>query len=886
MAKRKPVEAITHDDKRANLPTTDAQEFVAPEVEEARPLRYPRDPSLDPQLVWRGKDELDRTDLEVDAPPIYIQEKIDPRVLIEDLREAAATGGREPEPELTLFETFDGLDDLSLVEFYQHEANWSNRMILGDSLQVMASLTERESLRGKVQMIYIDPPYGIKFRSNWQASTRDQNVSDGKEKSVSREVEQIRAFRDTWEDGINTYLSYLRDRFTVARDLLTDSGSVFVQMGDDNLHLVRSVLDEIFGRDNFVSLITFVTTSGFTQASALPRNGDYLLWFAKSIDDLKSRTLWEEAHNRQGYRWLLMPDGTSRAMTSRQADGRDPLPEDAIKYTPDNLKSQEGNSEWQPFEFKGKTYFPGRNSHWKTSSDGMTKLALADRIHVASNSIRYRRFESDFPYKVRTNLWTDTGTGNFTDPKVFVVQTNTKVTERCMLLSTDPGDLVVDPTCGSGTTAFVAERWGRRWITIDTSRVALTLARQRLMSARFPFYLLTDSEKGRQKESELTGAELPHRKSSHDVRQGFVAKRAVHITLSSIANNPDIKETSTREEIKEAIRRHAPFELLHDQPFVDDDVVRVTGPFTVESLAPHRSLAHAPSAESPMEAAASKHETGSFERNILDNLAKAGIQNGRRQERLQFDAIEPYASTHIQAVGVQEVADDSTPAQIGISIGPEYGTVGPPFIKSAAREAIAISDIDLLCVLGFSFDPTALGSLDDNIVSSDEGFDVAAERRLGRMPVLLVRMNSDLVIGDALKKTGAGNLFTVFGEPDISITEAEGKLTVEIKGVDVYDPTTGEIRSNDTDKVALWMIDTNYNGESFFVRHCYFTGSFTSTNDPFKRLKTALKTDIDKTAWNSLYRTISRPFPSPDTGKIAVKVINDYGDEVMKIFDV
>ena len=885
MAKRKPVEAITHDDKRANLPTADAQEFVAPEVEKPMPLLYPRDTSLDPQLVWRGKDELDQTDLEVEAPPIYIQEKIDPRVLIQNLREATATSGQYPEPELTLFETFDGLDDLSLVEFYQHEANWSNRMILGDALQVMASLAERESLRGKVQMIYIDPPYGIKFRSNWQASTGDRDVIDGKEKSVSREVEQIKAFRDTWEDGINTYLSYLRDRFAVARELLTESGSVFVQMGGDNLHLVRSVLDEIFGRDNFVSLITFVTTSGFTQASALPRNGDYLLWFAKSIDDLKSRTLWEEAHDRQGYRWLLMPDGTSRSMTSRQSDGRDPLPEGAIKYTPDNIQSQTSNSESQPFEFKDKTYHPGRNSHWKASyPDGMAKLALANRIHVAANSIRYRRLESDFPYKVITNFWTDTGTGNFTDPKIFVVHTNTKVVERCMLLSTDPGDLVLDPTCGSGTTAFVAEQWGRRWITIDTSRVALALARQRLMGARFPFYLLADSEKGRQKESELTGTELPHRRTTHDVRQGFVVKRAAHITLSSIANNPDIKEDSTKEEIERAIQRHAPFELLHDQPFVDDGVVRVTGPFTVESLAPHRSLAHAPSSES-LETAASKHETGSFERSVLDNLAKAGIQNGRRQERLQFDAIDPCAGSYIQAIGVREITDDSTPAQVGISIGPEYGTVGPSFIKSAAREAIAVSDIGLLCVLGFSFDPSALGSLEDDIISSDEGFDVAAERRLGRMPVLLVRMNSDLVMGEALKKTGAGNLFTVFGEPDISLTEAEGKLIVEIKGVDVYDPTTGEIRSDDTSKVAMWMIDTNYNGESFFVRHCYFTGSYTATNDPFKRLKTALKTEINESAWKSLYRTVSRPFPRPDTGKIAVKVINDYGDEIMKIFD-
>ncbi|MXZ86027.1 MAG: site-specific DNA-methyltransferase [Acidimicrobiia bacterium] len=882
----KPVEAITHDDKRANLPTADAHEFVDPEMEAPTRLRYPRDPSLDPQLVWKGKDALDGADLEVGAPPIYIQEKIDPRVLVENLRETAKAG--EPEPELTLFETFDGLDDLSLVEFYEHQANWSNRMILGDALEVMASLAERESLRGKVQMVYIDPPYGIKFGSNWQASTENRDVGDGKLKDASREVEQIRAFRDTWADGIHSYLSYLRDRLAIAKELLTDSGSVFLQMGDENLHLVRSVLDEVFGRENFVSLITFVTTSGFTQASALPRNGDYLLWFAKSISDLKSRTLWERAPDRQGYTWLILPDGEFRGMKSNERAGTLPLPEGARLYTPGDIQSQGAASAPQPFEFQGKTYEPGRNSHWKASyPDGMRRLAAAGRIHVAKNSIRYRRFADDFPFQVRTNLWDDTGTGNFTDSKVYVVQTNTKVIERCILLATDPGDLVLDPTCGSGTTAVVAEQWGRRWITTDTSRVALALARQRLMGARLPYYLLSDSEAGRKKESELTATELPHREVAGDVRQGFVVDRALHITLGSIANNPDITDDLTQEQVDEAIRRHADFELLWDQPFEDKGKVRVAGPFTVESLSPHRSLAFSlpdrPDVRPATEvAAALDAQTASFDQTILANLATAGIQNGRRNERLEFEVVEPYSSSYIQAVGTREAANESTPARVGISIGPQYGTVGPSFIKDAAREAIAAGDIDLLCVLGFSFDPTAIGSIGDDIVSSDEGFNVAAERKLGRVPVLLVRMNADLAMGEELKKTGAGNLFTVFGEPDIDLIEEADELVVEIRGVDVYDPTTGEIRSNDTDQIAMWMIDSNYNGESFFVRHCYFTGS----NDPYKRLRTALKADIVEEAWQSLYQKRSRSFPRPETGKIAIKVINNYGDEVMKIFEV
>jgi adenine-specific DNA-methyltransferase len=774
------------------------------------------------------------------------------------------------------------------VDFYRHEANWSNRMILGDSLNIMASLAERERLRGKVQMIYVDPPYGIKFGSNWQVSARKRDVKDGKLEDATREVEQIKAFRDTWEYGINSYLTYLRDRLTVARELLTESGSVFVQIGDENVHLVRCVLDEVFGSDNFVSLISFVTTSGFTQASALARNGDYLLWYAREVDSLKARTLWTEARDRQGYRWLLLPDGSYRGMTAREAEGADPLPSGALLYQPGDLQSQGAASEPQPFDYDGKTYRPAGNSHWKANyPDGMRRLAHAGRLHVAKNSLRYRRFLDDFPYQVRTNLWADTGTGNFTDDKIFVVQTNTKVIERCILLATDPGDLVLDPTCGSGTTAYVAEQWGRRWITIDTSRVALALARQRIMGARFPWYLLADSPEGRAKESEVSGRPLPPAATTNDIRHGFVYERVQHITLKSIANNPDIREGMSRAEIDAAIRRHAEFELLYDKPYSDLRKVRVAGPFTVESLSPHRAVAFAGSAVDGTGATALADEEASngdaaFEQTVIANLRAAGIQNGRKHERLTFDSIEPYASPYIQALGVREEAGDGAPRRVGIAIGPQYGTVGPSFIKDAAREANRAGDIDLLCVLAFAFDPAVLGTGDD-YVTSDEGFaNVASERRLGRVPVLLVRMNADLVMGEELKKTGAGNLFTVFGEPDIEIKSENGELRVILHGVDVYDPNTGQVRSNDTSQIALWMIDTAYNEESFFVRHCYFTGG----QDPYARLKKALKADIDPEAWASMYRTESRPFPRPDTGKIAVKVINDYGDEVMKVFTV
>ena len=882
-----PVDAITHADKRANLPTAEpgAQDFVTPDMERPRPVPYQRDPTLDPQLVWEGKD-LSSEELISEAPPIYIQEKIDPRVIIENLRRTAERP--EDEPELTLFDTFDGLGELELVDFYRHPANWSNRMILGDSLNVMASLADREGLRGQVQMIYVDPPYGIKFGSNWQVSTRNRDVKDGKLEDASREVEQIKAFRDTWELGIHSYLSYLRDRLTVAKELLTERGSIFVQIGDENVHLVRSVMDEVFGSENFVSLITFKTTSGFTQATALPRDGDYLLWYAKSIQSLKYRPLYRKRTLADDigarYRRIELPDGTQRPMT--ESERRNP-PEGRV-YRHDNLTSQGATTSGTvPFEFEGTGFHPGSGSHWKTTVDGLTRLKAARRLAAPTkNSLAYVRYFDDFPVAEFSNTWLDTQTGAFTEDKVYVVQTNTKVIERCLLMTTEPGDLVLDPTCGSGTTAFVAEQWGRRWLTIDTSRVALTLARQRIMGAKFPWYLLADSPEGRAKESEVSGRPLPPSETGNDIRHGFVCERVQHITLKSIANNPDIKNGMSREEIDAAIRRHAEFELLYDKPYEDRRKVRVAGPFTVESLSPYRSLAFAGSAVDSTGALnpddIEARNDSSFEQTIFANLRAAGIQNGRRNERLTFDTVEPYAGSYIQAVGEREDTADGAPRRVGITIGPQYGTVGSSFIKEAAREANRTGDLDLLSLLAFAFDPAVLGAGDD-YVTSEEGFaNVAAERQLGRVPVLLVRMNADLVMGEELKKTSAGNLFTVFGRPDIEIKDENGAVRVILHGVDVYDPNTGQIRSDDTDQIALWMIDTSYNEESFFVRHCYFPGR----QDPYAKLRRALRADIDEDSWESLRRTESRPFPRPETGEIAVKVINDYGDEVMAVFTV
>jgi adenine-specific DNA-methyltransferase len=494
----------------------------------------------------------------------------------------------------------------------------------------------------------------------------------------------------------------------------------------------------------------------------------------------------------------------------------------------------------------------------------MQKLVAARRVYVAGNKLRYIRFVDDFPVIPITDRWESMqiGTG-----LIYVVQTSPSVAARCLLMATDPGDLVLDPTCGSGTIAYVAEQWGRRWITCDTSRVALALARTRLMAAKYPYYLLADSPDGIKKEAELTGKIPPEYKTEDDIRKGLVYKRVPHITLKSIANNPDIKEGMTREQIDAAIARDAETERLYDQPYEDNKRVRICGPFSVESLSPHRVLSTADENQDGTVSEQEARKQQDFATMILDNLKKAGVQSTRKNERLTFDRLDPYAGTWLHAAGEYTDAGGKT-RRVAVSIGPEHGTVGPDQVKEAAKEAVQGVGFDMLIVCGFAFDPH-----------------VAEEaKRYGKLTVLPTKMNPDLAMGDELlKKTGAGNLFMVFGEPDVKITKRkDGRIVAEIKGVDVYDPTTGQIRSASTDDIACWFIDTNYNGESFFVRHAYFTGA----EEPYDKLKRALRADIDEAAWSSLYSTVSRPFDKPESGKIAVKVINHYGDEVLKVFEM
>jgi adenine-specific DNA-methyltransferase len=842
-------------------------------------MLYPRDPSLDPQLVWKGKDEQDAQDLSVPVVPIYIQEKIHPQAIIDDLLANAAKtaqpAGKGVAEEAAayqaeLFAQFNGgpHDFDQKVEFYRHEQNWSNRLILGDSLLVMTSLAEKERLKGKMQCIYLDPPYGIKFGSNWQVSTRKRDVKDGKAEDATRQPEQVRAFRDTWQLGIHSYLAYLRDRLVVARDLLTETGSIFVQIGDENVHLVRNVMDEVFGSENFVSLITVRKTGG-TTGKFLAGTADYILWYGKDTERTKYRQLFTpkggESSEPSSYDLIELADGTRRRMTDiERVTESDKLNGKRFQLTIlTSPRVREARTGYFPITFDGREYFPTAGE-WKTHREGIGQLIAARRIDRAGSTLRYVRYLADFPATVVTNTWTDLG--GATDP-IYVVQTNIELVKRCLLMTTDPGDLVLDPTCGSGTTATVAEQWGRRWITIDTSRVALALARTRLMGAKYPYYLLADSPEGIKKESELTGKIPPEYRTEGDIKKGFVYKRVPHVTLKSIANNPDIKEGMNRAEIDAAIAKHADTETLYDQPYEDNKRVRVCGPFSAESLSPHRVLSTADEDQDGTGSEKEARKSQDFAAMILENLKKAGVQNTRKSERLRFDRLDAYAGTWLHAAG-EYTDSDGKVRRVAVSIGPEHGTVGPNQVKEAAKEAVKGVGFDMLIVCGFAFDPH-----------------VAEEvKRYGKLTVLPAKMNPDLAMGDELlKKTGAGNLFMVFGEPDVEIKkQKDGRIAVEIKGVDVYDPTTGQIRSSSTDDIACWFIDTDYNGESFFVRHAYFTGA----DEPYDKLKRALRAEIDEAAWSSLYSTTSRTFAKPETGKIAIKVINHYGDEVLKVFDI
>lgn len=878
------VSAITHQEaKRKNIPTQEMQSIMTEKDKQPILVAYEkRNPDLDPQLIWRGKYDGDEM-LNVMAPPLFTQEKIKPQVLIDDLK---AFSKKEPENDTPdLFADFNGLpNEDAKTEFYQHDCNWQNRMILGDSLQVMASLAVKEGMQGQVQCIYIDPPYGIKFNSNFQWSTTSPNQKDGKD--ITREPEMVKAFRDTWRDGVNTYLSYLRDRLLIARDLLAESGSIFVQIGDENVHRVRALMEEVFGANNFETMITYASTSGL-GGDELSKATNYLLWFSKNKDKRKYRCLWKKKEfgreGTTGYKKVECPNGERYSINefeSRFHTTFDVRDTQYKLYALTDITSSRttGSGDLSSFCFRGKIYTPGKRCY-RTHEQGMNRILWANRIEQTDKNIGYVYYFNDFEAFPFNNMWTDTvGQNQFGGDKIYVVQTGLSIVQRCILMTTDPGDLVLDPTCGSGTTAYVAEQWGRRWITIDTSRVALALARTRIMGARYPYYLLADSEEGQKKEAEITHTAPKPSPTANNIRKGFVYERLPRITLKSIANNAEIdviydkfqqemepvrKELNTllgtayeeweipreadgnwntkakelhakwwklrierQKEIDASIAAKAEFEYLYDRPYVNNKKVRVAGPFTVESLSPHR---YVPVDENDNPICEDQSDEGAdaskFVNMILETLKVSGVQQAHKEDKINFLSLTPWPGTYICAEGRYEEGEIERRA--AIFVGPEFGTVARPDLVSAVREA-GDAGFDVVIACAFNFDAAS-----------------SEFNKLGKIPVLKARMNADLHMAGELKNTGSGNLFVIFGEPDIEILDVgDNKIQVKLRGVDVFRPQTGEVVSSDPDEIACWFIDTDYNEESFFIRHAYFLGA----NDPYSALKTSLKADINRDA--------------------------------------
>ncbi len=851
-----PVGAIKHDEEhRASIPTTELAgeesmvvESMTPEGRYAQ-FKHEFDRGRDPELYWLDKyknddEETQSSDLRVDTCSLYRHEEIRPEMIINQLyaikSDDNASGmaslfGNEM-PKTTYEDEFQ-----RITEYYKHNADWRNRLIQGDSLLVMNSLLQREGMAGRVQMIYIDPPYGIKYGSNWQMKLNNRDVKDNDE-SLSGEPEMIKAFRDTWELGIHSYLSYLRDRLVLARELLTESGSCFVQISDDNVHLVRNLMDEIFGSENFFSMITFRKASPL-GASGLAQITDYIVWYAKNIESVKYRQLYEAKGLGlgTGYTWLELKDGTRRKMTLKER--RDHIfPEGAKPFFTDNLSSS-GYTPSCMYDFvvDGKLYKCGKYS-WKTNKSGMENLISKGRIMVPASTPCYVRYFDDFPVQGLDNLWDDTH--GATDIQ-YVCQTSIKPIQRCLLMTTDPGDLVLDPTCGSGTTAYVAEQWGRRWITIDTSRIALNIAKKRLTTAVFPYYELFDKEHG-------------------NIRQGFVYKTVPHITLKSLANDLEPDE-----------------EILYDQPNEDKKKMRVAGPFTVETLQSFNVVN--PDAIGVDE----RNETEDFQERVFAHLKSSGIRNGAKNEQAIFYNIEAVANPYLHAKGYYKDAEGKERLAY-FHIGPKFGSVSKRAVSEALKEfrGIALNEgASWLCVLGFSFE--------DNINEKDYN--------LGSFVVSKVRMHDDLMQDGLLKKDKGAGAFITIGEPDIALVEDEGGKTVhvEIQGLDIYDPIKDIVKPRSVEDIAYWEIDDDYNGEQFVVRGLHFCGGSKKEFEAWRKglqsvapgknkkgIEKTLRIVFNEEMWDTLYDFRSHPIEKRAGRKIAVRVISQFGEESTKVLTI
>ncbi len=809
--------------------------------------QYAYDPHLDPTLTWAGKAE--HGSFEVPTVSLHVHERIDPKTIMEAVRRRNGT----PAPvQGSLFELPEENPPLrEAIDFYQHAHAWSNRLIAGDSLLVMNSLLEKEGMAGKVQMVYIDPPYGIRYGSNFQPFVNKRDVKDGSDEDLTQEPEMIRAFRDTWELGIHSYLTYLRDRLLLARELLHESGSCFVQISDENVHLVRNLMDEVLGPKNFFALINFRSKSPLGQAG-LAKVYDYLVWYGRDVDKLKFRPLFREQGLEGESEFAFLDEGSGHFRRLRADEIRELSEQQKQRiFKRSDLRS----SGYTPtctfeFEFGGQTFQPQGRKSWRTTKEGIETLKAKHRLFLLGSSIYFRQYHSDFPFVQMENSWDDTAAG-FSDPKVYVVQTHTKIVQRCMLMTTDPGDLVFDPTCGSGTTAYVAEQWGRRWITCDTSRVAVTLAKQRLMTAVFDYYRLLHPAEG--------------------VSSGFDLKKVPHVTLKSIAHGaPPGQET------------------LYDDPHKDDSKVRVTGPFTVEAV-PAPTVRPLTETGEPQPADASVARSGETLRQgeWRAELLKTGIR-GKNNQMILFSRVEPLAGTrwlHADAEslpntrGSDRVSERKPGAErVVVSFGPEHAPLEQRQVELAWEEARTLSPRPgILAFAAFQFDPEAAKDIDE------------LTREKTGMTFLKAQMNPDLLTEDLKKKRTSNESFWLMGQPDVEVRaigkgEHKGKLQVEVHGFDYYNTKTGQIESGDTGRIALWMLDTDYDGRSLFPRQVFFP--MADESGGWARLARNLKAEIDAERVEAYRGTVSLPFEAGAHRRAAVKIVDDRGIESLKIIPV
>mgnify|MGYP001015133798 CR=1 FL=1 len=849
----KQIEQYDHKDKkRCNNPPVG---LVTPETDKDGGVKsYQYDPHLDPQLIWAGKAE--HTSFEVPIVSLHVHERIDPKTIIKAVQRQSQSSRQ-----ISLFELSDENPPIrSAIDFYNHRHNWSNRLIAGDSLLVMNSLLEKEGMAGRVQMIYIDPPYGIRYGSNFQPFVNKRNVTDGKDEDLTQEPETIKAFRDTWELGIHSYLSYLRDRLLLARELLSDSGSVFVQISDDNVHLVRCQLDEIFGNDNFCSLITVKKTSGTSSPMAgtlvISSVNDYIIWYAKNKKLVKYLQIFGEkdlSSEKSAYTWLQLPDGSSRRLSDSERTLEEKIPEGSKIFRLGDLTSQSGVDKTRyEISLEGKRFTPHPRV-WATSEQGMKRLIDAGRIQVLGSTLAYIRFFEDFPVSPFANLWTEFSS-SVGGQKIFVVQTHPGIIERCLLMSTDPGDLVLDPTCGSGTTAYVAEQWGRRWITCDTSRIAITLAKQRLMTALFDYYELAHPEEG--------------------VSSGFRYKTVPHITLKSIANNPEIKEGMSRKEIDAAIKKYADQETLYDQPFIDNSKARVTGPFTVEAVpAPVVKPLMEIESDQPADASISRSGETLRQAEWRDEILKTGIR-ARSGEKILFSRVEPLQGTHW--LHAEAETREDTPQKAVISFGPEYAPLEQRQVALAIEESLSlVPKPKVIIFAAFEFDPEAAKDVD--------------ETNWPGITLLKAKMSEDLLTEDLKKKRASNDSFWLIGQPDILLEKIKegddkGKYWVEVLGFDYYNPRTGTVDSGGAERIAMWMLDTDYDGRSLFPRQIFFPMS--GPKDGWSKLARNLKAEIDEDLIQAYHGHLSLPFEPGPHERIAVKIVDDRGIESLKLMDV